>query len=434
MRREFQTPGNGQPTGGALREWSRWNGPALLAMIAGLSLAAGGHVPQLRGEEPSFRMQEIDDGLNVGYAVRLIDMNQDGRRDIVVVDTNRLLWYENPSWKRHVFLEDQTKTDDVCFAEYDIDGGGRLDFALGADWHPGNTLSGGTLQWATRGKSPGDPWVVHPIAEEPTIHRIDWADLDGDGRKELIVVPLFGKGATRRANFLDQPLRITSYKIPADPVNEPWKAEVINEELHVSHNFLAADVTGDGRLDLLTVSYEGVSLIRRNDQGKWSRELLHEANQDTPDASRGASEIKLGRLANGEKYIATIEPWHGKQVVVYRQRTSGGATAAKWEREVLDDQLQWGHAVWCANLDGDGDDELIIGVRDNRDESARCGVRIYDFRNGRWERTLLDPGGVAVEDLTAGDLDGDGRTDIVAVGRQTKNVRIYWNQGQRGGR
>ena len=45
-----------------------------------------------------------------------------------------------------------------------------------------------------------------------------------------------------------------------------------------------------------------------------------------------------------------------------------------------------------------------------------------------WEREEVDPGGVAVEDLTAGDLNGDGKIDLVAVGRATGNVRIYWNE------
>ena len=36
---------------------------------------------------------------------------------------------------------------------------------------------------------------------------------------------------------------------------------------------------------------------------------------------------------------------------------------------------------------------------------------------------------VAVEDLKLADLDGDGRLDIIAAGRQTKNVRIFFNLG-----
>ena len=72
---------------------------------------------------------------------------------------------------------------------------------------------------------------------------------------------------------------------------------------------------------------------------------------------------------------------------------------------------------------------MIIGVRDNTRGGLPSGVRIYDpSADGRlWERTLVDPDGVAVEDLAAADLNGDGRTDIVAVGRSSHNVRIYWN-------
>jgi hypothetical protein len=32
----------------------------------------------------------------------------------------------------------------------------------------------------------------------------------------------------------------------------------------------------------------------------------------------------------------------------------------------------------------------------------------------------------------AADLDGDGRLDIIAGGRSTHNVRIYWNRADRG--
>jgi hypothetical protein len=103
----------------------------------------------------------------------------------------------------------------------------------------------------------------------------------------------------------------------------------------------------------------------------------------------------------------------------------------------LDDHLRWGHALWFADLDGDQLDELIVGVRDDpkADQgdtfTERRGVRIYQSRDAtgqNWQRTLLDEGGVAVEDLAAADLDRDGRIDIVAVGRQTRNVTIYWNR------
>src|SRR3954451_8618981 len=71
---------------------------------------------------PAFDVREIDTDLKVGYAVLLVDVDGDGKKDIVVADTTRLVWYQNPTWKRRVILDGQTKPDNVCLAAYDIDG------------------------------------------------------------------------------------------------------------------------------------------------------------------------------------------------------------------------------------------------------------------------------------------------------------------------
>jgi hypothetical protein len=381
-------------------------------------------------------MQEIETGLGVGYAVLLVDVNSDGKKDIVVVDTKRVIWFENPSWKKRVIIEGGTKPDNVCIDAYDIDGDGQIDFALGADWKPFNTKDGGTLQWLKRGKTLDEPWTIHPIDSEPTVHRIRFADIDGNGKAALISGPLMGRGATAKANWMDGlPVRVTAYRIPKDPVKDRWQPEVLDESLHVVHNFwpIAGQGLREKAKDVLCASYEGVTLLSFAN-GKWSRTHLGAGNQENPKSNRGASEIKQGKLKNGKKFIATIEPWHGNQVVVYTEPKDQGKM---WDRHVIDEQLRWGHGVWTADLDGDGVDELIIGVRDepiNTDTfTQRRGVRIYkalDELGAKWDRKIIDNGGVAVEDLAAADLDGDGRTDIVAVGRQTHNVRIYWNEGK----
>jgi hypothetical protein len=173
-----------------------------------------------------------------------------------------------------------------------------------------------------------------------------------------------------------------------------------------------------------------VHLLRRGENDKWKRTQLGIGNQATPTGSRGASEIKLGQLKGGARYIATIEPWHGHQVVVYTPPGDGGQ-GSLWVRHVIDEQLKWGHAVWCADLDGDGGEELIIGVRDALNAQVRFGVNVYRCQDGighSWVKQVVDNGGVAVEDLAAADLDNDGRIDIVAVGRATGNVRIWWNE------
>ncbi len=170
------------------------------------------------------------------------------------------------------------------------------------------------------------PWTVHPNwrGADDTSHSL-YADLDGDsGREELIVVPLFGRG-TSGPDFAETPVRILAYPIPADPVRGPWKPQVISEELHVAHNFLPTDLDHDGKLDLVVASFEGVSLptsVRR--LGPVGLEhSIGSGNQETRP-SRGASEVKHGRLGLGRRLFGYDRtPGTGFQVVVYTRPESG---------------------------------------------------------------------------------------------------------------
>jgi hypothetical protein len=380
---------------------------------------------------PKFRATEIDPHVgNVCYAVTLADVNGDRKPDIVAVTEDKVVWFENPSWQKRVIIADQTERDNVCIAPYDIDGDGQIDFALGASWQPANTQSGGTIQWLRRGKSLDEKWSVFPISSEPTVHRIRWGDITGSGRAQLVVSPLHGKG-TKGPNWGEgNGTRLLAFSIPADPTTTSWPVEVIDDSLHCMHNHWICDFRGAGRMGVLTGSWEGVHWFERGDKN-WSKVQLASGNQESTPF-KGSSEIKPGRVRGQFRFLATIEPWHGHQVVVYTPPDVGSAKSL-WTRRVIDGQLKWGHAVWTADLDGDGVDELVIGQRDpGTGPIAGPGVFVYRARNdsaAEWEKIVIDNGGVAVEDLVAGDLNGDGRIDIVAGGRMTHNIKIYENLG-----
>jgi hypothetical protein len=390
--------------------------------------------PAAAAEFPAFRMQELDPNVGkVCYAVTTADVNGDGKLDVVAVTEEAVVWFANPGWQKHTIIQGVTERDNVCIQPHDIDGDGKVDFALGASWQPVNTKTGGTLQWLRRsGDDVDKAWQVSPIGAEPTLHRIRWGNVLGNGKKQLIVAPLQGRG-TRPPNWGDgSGVRVLVYSVPDDPVRDSWPFEVATDSLHTTHNLQAIDFDGDGKDEVVVAAWEGVFLLDRDSSGRWTTTKLGAGNQEAKP-NKGSSEVKVGRLADGRRYIATIEPWHGFQVVVYTPPASGQGL---WDRQVVDEPVQWGHAVWCADLDGDGDEELIIGQRDKSTDAKRepkgPGVFVYDPAPGstplRFTRHVIEDGGVGCEDALAADLDGDGRPEIIAGGRSTHNVRIYWNR------
>jgi hypothetical protein len=119
---------------------------------------------------------------------------------------------------------------------------------------------------------------------------------------------------------------------------------------------------------------------------------------------------------------------HGNQVVVYTapEKTASGA----WRRQVIDSSLNEGHAVACGDLLGIGSDQVVVGWR-GKDAQGKVGIKVFipTDKNGKeWSQTLLDDNTMACEDLCLADLNGDGKLDVIASGRATKNVKIYFNE------
>lgn len=361
----------------------------------------------------------------VVYAVTIADINSDGVSDIVAATENRVLWYRAPDWQVHVLHEGVAQPDNVCIVPLDIDRDGHIDLAIGGGW-PEN---GGTIQWLSRGDDVEAPWQRHPITSEAWTHRMRWADVLGKGEPQLVVSPL-------NATIDPNGVRLLALEIPLDPRTDRWKPTLLNGDLNRLHNHwcVAPSTVGmsaefaDNRPVTLTASEEGISVIAPDPispQGFRSITLAPGAKSEQP-SQRGAGEVKTGQLADGTRFLATIEPMHGNQAVVYPLGDAVSDEALA--RTVLTDKLRGGHALWCADVDRDGSDEIIVGYRES---NPSVGILLFDHQSdGTWTQQRVGDE-VACEDLVVEDVNADGWLDIIAGGRATHNVVLYLNEGDK---
>ena len=370
-----------------------------------------------------FKVHIIEDGIREGYKTAIADVNLDGRPDILLTTMRKSepAWYENPTWDRHL-ISDALEVTPFILTASDIEGDETPEMFTSAGFSPINEDSLGKIYKLRSNNDPKQLWQYELFDTIFMAHRMYFADLDNDGKSELVVAPIIGSPTKPMAEY-DASTPLYYYQ------SETFKKQLVNDNLHGTvHGMEIAK--WDGQDAILTAGFDGIWLHRANGtdstgkinfksehitKGKWSNELVR----------RGSSDVQLGILPNGGKFIASIEPFHGDLVVIYTQNNNGDP-ANSWDRHLIDDSLSHGHALVTGDFNDDGFDELIASG-DNADD-----IYIYyalDASGSAWRREeILDDFGA--QGCSAADFNLDSRLDFVCVSNSSKQFRWYENLGE----
>jgi len=362
---------------------------------------AGGGEAKLR-----FEKRQVADGTGLVECCTVCDVNHDGRLDVV----SGGFWYQAPDWTPHTFREmtnDGNYANDWADLALDVNGDGWTDVVSGGFHTP-------ELWWYENPQNAEGPWPAHLILKRDQFYEtMVMVDLNGDGQGDLLP----NDGA---------PIRW--YEVVREEGKEPrWVEHVVGQE-GAGHGIGYGDVNLDGRLDILCPNgwYEAPA---DPNAGQWAWHA---------EWNLGATSVPILALDVNRDGRGDVIWGMGHDYGLYwLEQKVNGAGERTWERHAIDESFSEGHAPELADLDGDGDLDLIVGKRwkahGDNDPGANDPPCIYwyewDQAASAWKRWVVsynDGAGIGLQQSVA-DLDGDGRLDIVSASKL--GLCIFFNRG-----
>jgi len=409
-----------------------------------------------RGVRPAtFTHKVITNAAYGARGVHAADFDRDGDIDVVVASRqdHRIVLHVNNSIHRSALLEGErvvnTYRQTRSVAAADIDGDGQMDIVSTANevvaWHrnvggsPPNFESviidagfaGG--RWVATGdidndgdidivaadrgtnrivlyenqlRQTGVPTFIARVVTDTAIRvrDVNVADLDGDGDLDLY-------------SASDGDDTIAWYE-NVDGAGRTWVKHIVSQSVSYPRSTFAADLDGDGRLDLMSASARDnrVTIFRQVSPRNFVQETIY-AN------ANGAQFIHAADLDKDGDMDIIVSSERDNTISWFANRLNAGLG---FQRYVVSDTAYGVHAAIGADVDGDGDIDIVGAIEYSNQ------IVWYENLGGvipTWREHLISPFAQVAHGVFVADLDGDGDLDVISASREDGKVAWHENRG-----
>jgi len=344
-------------------------------------------------------------------ACLILDADKDGRSEFLLACRNQapaIVWYRPAAKGWMVYtIERESIPIEAGGAFYDIDGDGDLDIVAGEDYQ------GGKLYWWENPYphfAPDTPWKRHVIKDGGAHQHHDqtFGDFDGDGKAELVF-------------WNQQAGKLFLAKIPKDPKAGPWPYTTLFEG--AGEGLAQGDIDGDGQIELLG----GGRWFKHVGRARFTAHVI--------DPAQTPSRIAVGDLNGDGRLEVVMVPGDGVgRLIWYEQKGDPTRTESWVGHDLLGFDVKHGHSLAVADFNGDGHLDIFCAemrkwTQADNNPDAKMWLFYGDGRGGFTKTEIAT--GYGVHEAKIGDLNGDGRPDIVAkpYNWDTPRIDLWINEG-----
>ncbi len=388
------------------RELNQW---WLMLVVVCLLLLAFPTPRTVATDVPFSRPILIDGSFDGAASVYAADIDGDGDLDLLGAarDSGDFMWWENMNgagtvWTGHVVDADGQRATSTRPA--DLDGDGDLD-VLGHSTEGEYPYDGYVIWWENT-NALGTDWNEHIVDSDfDYVVTVRAADIDDDGDTDVL------------AGTYSYDDNIAWWE-NTNGLGTAWIKHLVNSTLDAVEDLDTADVDGDGNLDIIGASfYKDDVTWWENTTGAGTSWIQH-----TVDANvHGACGLYATDM-DGDNDIDIVGTSYNDNYISWWENTNGSGTA--WAEHTVSDYFEGASSAFAVDLDADGDLDVLATAFWSHDiawwENA-------DGNGTAWLMHLLDGNFGGASDAHAADIDGDGDVDVLGAARINNDITLWKN-------